>query len=93
MADTKDKSFWKRDFWIRETRRGRTEYRTVSKVLFAILPFVLAALLYKLLIVIEDLKKGPEIIIYLAYGVGILLLMLILLMIIVSIIEYLNRFE
>lgn len=93
MTNAKSKSFWRKDFWVRETRRGGMEYRTISKVLFSVLPILLAALLYKLLTVIEGLEKGPEIIVILAYGVGVLLLMLILLMIIISIIEYLNRFE
>ena len=93
MTDGKKQRFWNKGFWVRETRRGGLEYRASSKVLFSILPVLLAALLYKLLTVIEGLDKGPEIITVLAYGVGVLLLMLILLMIIVSIIEYLNRFE
>lgn len=93
MTNAKGKSFWNKRFWFRETRDGGMEYRMSSKVLLSILPFLLAALLYKLLNVIEGLEKGPEIIVILAYGVGVLLLILILLMIIVSIIEYLNRFE
>ena len=83
----------KGNFWIRRTHSGEIEYRTSSKVLFAILPFLLAGLLYKLLVVIEVLDKGAEIIVILAYGIGVLMAMLILLVIIVSLIEYLHTFE
>ncbi len=80
-------------FWTRRTLSGEIEYRTSSKVLFTILPFLLAGLLYKLLVAIEALEKGPEVIVILAYGIGVLLAMLILLVIIVSLIEYLHTFE
>jgi len=80
-------------FWIRRTLSGEIEYRRSSKVLFAILPFLLAGLLYWMLVAVEGLDKGPEIIVILAYGIGVLLAVLILLVIIVSLIEYLHTFE
>lgn len=88
MTNTKGRSFW-----IRETSSGEIEYRTSSKVLLTILPLLLGALVYKLLIVIEGLEMGPEIIIVLAYGVVVLMVALILLVVMISIIEYLRRFE
>ena len=93
MPNKKGRRFWRKNFWTKETSSGGSEYRTSSKVLFTILPILLAALLYKMLIVIEDLEQGTEIIVAMAYGVGVLLLVVILLMIIISIIEYLNKFE
>ena len=88
VINTKGKSFW-----VKETFYGETEFRTISKVLFAILPFLLAAVLYTLLMVIEGMEKGPEFIVVLAYGIGVLMAMLILLVIIISLIEYLRTFE
>jgi len=82
-----------KSFWIREGLYGEMEYRTISKVLFTILPFLLVALLYTLLMAIEGLERGPEIIVVLAYGIGILMAMLILLVLIISLIEYLRTFE
>ena len=84
---------WNKSFWIKETFSGGTEYRKRVKVLLSILPFVLAALLYKLLIMIESLDNGAGIIMALAYAVIVLMVTLMLLVIIVSIIEYLRRFE
>ena len=81
------------NFWLRTTRRGASKFRTVTKVLITLLPFLLAGLLYQALVLIEDLEKGPEIIVAMAYGVGILVWMLIQLLVIVSLIEYLNKFD
>lgn len=83
----------RKGFWIRDTPGGDIEFSTISKVLFSILPFPIAALFYKLLVMIEDLKSGPEIIITLAYGIILLMAALVLLVIIVAIIDYLRRFE
>ena len=93
MTSTKGKRFWKRNFWIRETLSGDTEYRTSSKALFTILLLLLPALLYKLLIAIEGLEGGGDIIVVLAYGIGVLLISLILLVLIISLVEYLRKFE
>ena len=82
-----------KSFWIRNTLSGGTEFHTSSKVLFVMLLLLLAVLLYPLLIAIEGLEGGAEIIVILAYGVGVLLVMLILLMLIISLIEYLHTFE
>jgi len=80
-------------FWTRRTFSGEIEYRTSSKVLFTVLPFLLAGLLYWLLVAVEGLERGPDIIVILAYGIGVLLAMLILLVVIISLIEYLHSFE
>lgn len=93
MTKSNGKSFWSRDFWIKETFHGGIEYRTSSKILFTILPILMAVLLYKLLIVIEGLESGAEIIMVLAYGIGVLMITLILLVLIISLIEYLRSFE
>ena len=88
MTDAKGKSFW-----TRETSRGDVEYRKHSKALITILPLLLAALCFKLLIVLEDTERGPEIIMVLAYAVVVLMAALMLLVIVISLIEYLQRFE
>ena len=93
MTKSNDKSFWNREFWIKETFHGGIEYRTSSKILFTLVPILLAVLLYKLLIVIEGLENGAEIIMVMAYGIGILMITLILLVLIISLIEYLRSFE
>jgi hypothetical protein len=93
MTKPKVKKFWSSDYWIKETFHGGFEYRTSSKVLFTVLPILIAVLLYKALIVIEGLESGAEIIMILAYGIGILMITLILLVLIISLIEYLRTFE
>ena len=80
-------------FWVKATPGGETEFRKSSKVLFALAPFLVALLLYRLLIAIEGLEMGREIISVLAYSIVVFLVALILLVIIISIIEYLRRFE
>ena len=82
-----------KSFWIKETFSGGTEYRTRTKVLLVILPFLLAAVIYKLLIVMEGMEHGASVIVVLAYGVIVLMATLMLLVIIISILEYLRRFE
>jgi len=82
-----------KSFWIRDTLSGGTKFRTSSKVLFTMLPFLLVGLFYKLLVTIEGLERGPEIIVVLAYVIGVLMAMLILLVLIISLIEYLRTFE
>lgn len=93
MTKFNGKRFWSRDFWVKETFHGGIKYRTSSKILFTILPILLAVLLYKLLLVIEGLESGAEIIMVLAYGIGVLMITLILLVLIISLIEYLRTFE
>jgi len=93
MTKSKVKSVWSRDFWVKETFHGGVKYRTSSKVLFTILPIFLAVLLYKTLIMIEGLESGAEIIMVMAYGLGVLMITLILLVLIISLIEYLRQFE
>lgn len=82
-----------KSFWIRETPSGGTEYRAITKVLFAVLPLLVGVLVYLSLMVIDELPSGAEIIVYLAYGIIVLMAVLILLVVIVSIIDYLRRFE
>ena len=93
MTKSKGKRFWSRDFWIMETFHGGIKYRTSSKILFTVLPILMAVLLYKLLIVIEGMESGAEIIMAMAYGIGVLMITLILLVLIISLIEYLRSFE
>ena len=85
--------FFRRSFWVEDTPSGGIRYRTGSKVMFTLLPIALAALFYKLLVVVGNLEHGPRIIVVLAYAVIILMVALILLMIIISLIEYLRKFE
>ena len=93
MTSTKSKRFWRKEFWTRQTLSGETEFRAGTKALFTILLLLLPALTYKLLIVIEDLEGGPEILVVLAYALGVLLISLILLVILISLVEYLRKFE
>ncbi len=69
------------------------EFRASSKILFTILPLVLAVVVYNLLLVLEGMEGGSEIIIVLAYGVVVLVAMLTLVVIMISIIDYLRKFE
>lgn len=87
------KNIKSRSFWTREMPNGEKEYRTRSKVLFTLLPFLLAALLYNQLTVIEGLERGGDTIMVLGIGLCILMAIAILLVIIVSLIEYLRTFE
>ena len=80
-------------FWTKEMPGGVKEYRTRAKMLFTALPFLLAALIYLLLTVIEDLEHGGDVMMVLAIGLSVLMVMAILLVLIVSLIEYLRKFE
>jgi len=82
-----------KSFWIKETPSGRTEYRVRTKVLFTLVPLLLAGLVYLLLMAIGGLESGADIIIVLAYGAIILMGVLILLVVFIAIAEYLRRFE
>jgi hypothetical protein len=74
MINTKGRSFW-----TEETPGGGTKLRTRSKLLIAILLFLVAALVYMLLLGIEGLQSGADAIIILAYGAIVLMVVLILL--------------
>ncbi len=93
MAEIMISKMMSKDFWIKQSFYGGLELRKHSKILVTVMPFVLAVLLYYLLIVIEGLESGAEIIMILAYGAIVLMVALMLLVIIVSIIDYLRRFE
>lgn len=89
----KNKRFLREDFWFKQTLSGGTSLRTRSKILFGLLPFLLAGLLYGLLIMTSGLENGPQIIRILAYAVIVLVIAMILLILIISLIEYLRKFE
>jgi len=93
MASAKNKKFWNKSFWVTETPRGVMGLRTRSKVVLTILLFLFAGLIFALLIVIDSLESGRDIIMFLTLLVVLLTVVLILLVIIVSLIEYLRRFE
>lgn len=93
MTNTNGKGFRRKKFWVRQKPSGEFEYRKRSKAFFTILPFLLAALLYKLLLVIDGLENGPAFIVFLALSTSVLMVALILLVIIISLIEYLQKFE
>jgi hypothetical protein len=86
------KAEWKR-FWITERPGGDREYRTSSKALFAVLLFLIPAVIYGLLLLIEEATGGPTTILVLAYGVIVLMVAVMLFVVILSLIDYLNRFE
>jgi len=82
-----------KSFWIKETPSGRTEYRVRTKVLFTLVPLLLAGLVYLALMAIGALDSGADIIVVLAYGAIVLMGALILLVIFIALAEYLGRFE
>lgn len=82
-----------KSFWIKETPSGRTEYRVRTKLLFTLVPLILAGLVYLALMVIEGAESGADIIVVLAYGVIVLMGALILLVIFIALAEYLRRYE
>ena len=82
-----------KSFWIKETPSGRTEYRVRTKVLFTLVPLVLAGFVYLALMGIGALDSGADIIVVLAYGAIVLMGALILLVIFIALAEYLGRFE
>ena len=82
-----------REFWIRQTPSGGYEYRKRSKVFITLLPIILAPLLFKFLVVVGNLENGPEVLVFLALSIVVLMTVLILLAIIISLIEYLQKYE
>ena len=82
-----------KSFWIKETPSGRTEYRVRTKVLFTLVPLLLAGFVYLALMGIGALDSGADIIVVLAYGAIVLMGALILLVIFIALAEYLGRFE
>jgi len=83
----------RRSFWVEEMPDGELRYRTSSKLLFAMLIVLIPAVIYLLLILLEGLTGGPGIITALAYGVIVLVVVAMLMVVVVSLIDYLRRFE
>ena len=88
MAKTRRK-----DLWVKASPGGGTELRKGTKFLLAMLPLVMAAAFYGLLLLIEGLSNGREVLIVLAYALIVLFAVLVLLALMVSLIEHLRRFE
>ena len=86
------KTDWKR-IWIKEMPGGDREYRSSSKVLFAVVLIFLPAGIYGSLLLIEEATGGAMTILVLAYGVIVLMVAVMLFVVILSLIDYLNRFE
>jgi hypothetical protein len=86
------KTDWKR-LWIKDLPGGDREYRMISKVLFAVVLILIPAVIYGLLLLIEEATGGPMTILVLAYGVIVLMVAVMLVVVILSLIDYLNRFE
>ncbi len=82
-----------KEFWLKETFSGGLEYRKRTITLITVLFAILAALFYVLLVFIGGTENGPEILMVLAYAIGVLLVAMIGLVIIISLIEYLRSFE
>lgn len=80
-------------FWTKAARNGEREFRTTTKVLFSILPLLLAGLVYLLLVTIGATEGGADIVAVLAYGIVVLVAMLTLLVLMTSLIEYLRSLE
>ena len=83
----------KRCFWTREMPGGDREFRPFAKVLFSASVLGLAAGIYVLLDRLGRTEGGVEIIVALAYGVGVLMVLATFLVIIISLIEYLRSLE
>jgi hypothetical protein len=79
--------------WRRFRADGEAELRTRSKLLLTIMPLLLAALLFPLLLTIERMDGGTAIIEVFAYGVILLVVAASLLTLIISLIEYLRSLE
>jgi hypothetical protein len=79
--------------WVKASPGGGTDLRKGTKLLLAILPLVVATAFYGLLLLIEGLSNGREILIVLAYALIVLFAALVLLALMVSLSEYLRRFE
>ena len=56
MIATRFKGFFDRIFWVKQTPSGDFKYRKRSKAVFTIFSVVLAASLYKFLIMIQSIK-------------------------------------
>ena len=83
----------RKELWVKNSPGGGTELRKSTKFLLAMLAFVMAAALYGLLLLIEGLSNGREILIVLSYALIVLFVVLVLLALMVLLIEYLRRFE
>ena len=79
--------------WTRETAGGDREFRTFVKVLFSLSVLGLAVAIYLLLDRLGGTEGGEEIIVALAYGVGVLMVLATFLVVIISLIEYLRSLE
>ena len=79
--------------WTKQSPGGGTELRKGTKFLLAILPFAIGAGFYGLLLFIEGLSNGRDVLIALAYALIVLVTVLVLLVVMVSLIEYLRNFE
>ena len=80
-------------FWVRETLDGEREFRPITKTLLSALLIAMALALYLLLSLLGRTEEGLEIIVILAYGVGVLMVVATFLVIIISLIEYLRSLE
>ena len=83
----------RQNFWTRETADGEIEFRSVTKALFSVLLIGMAFALYFFLSMLGRTEEGLEIIVVLAYGVGVLMIVATFLVIIISLIEYLRSLE
>ena len=83
----------RQNFWTRETADGEIEFRPVTKALLSVLLIGMAFALYFLLSMLGRTEEGLEIIVVLAYGVGVLMIVATFLVIIISLIEYLRSLE
>jgi hypothetical protein len=83
----------RKSLWVKETPGGGTEFRKGTKFLLAMVPVAIAALFYRLLLAIEALSNGREVLVVLAYALIVLVAVLVLLVLMVALIEYLRRFE
>lgn len=79
--------------WTQVGSDGERELRKGSRIALTLLPFLLVALLFWVLVVIGGTKEGADIIAVLAYSVIALVVAASLFVLIMSLIDYLRSLE
>ena len=79
--------------WRRYRADGEVELRTRSKLLLTIMPLLLAGAIFLLLLAVEHMDGGAQIIEVFAYGIILLVVVASLLTLIITLIEYLRSLE
>ena len=81
------------NLWTKPTIGGERKLRASSKVILAVIPLLLGALLFRSLVVFEKTDGGARIIEALAYSIIILVVTMSLVTLVISLIDYLRSLE